>query len=132
MEPEELRFSGHAFYTSIEPFYPKEYYIYWQSQHESNIVVHTWSKGKQESQYQTLSFRNRTKIFPDQLSFGNLSLVIEPLMLEDDQLSLEVTVSGNKPTKKLCQMTLYIAGTMLSTLLSMPNEKLKLKLLLLC
>ncbi|KAG8000864.1 hypothetical protein GBF38_018135, partial [Nibea albiflora] len=34
----------------------------------------------------------------------------EPLMLEDDRLSLEVTVSGNQPAKKLCQMTLYIAA----------------------
>ncbi|GLD51548.1 CD276 antigen homolog [Lates japonicus] len=59
---------------------------------------------------QCVSTVARTKIFPDLLSSGNFSLIIEPLMLKDDQTSLEVVfMQGNKEREKPCQLTLYVA-----------------------
>lgn len=103
-------------HTFSEPFHPEQSFIYWQGQNNGNVVVHFYAKGRQEFQHQGPSFRNRTKIFPDQLASGNFSLLIDPLMLKDDQTSLEVVVlSGNRPREKLCQTTVYVSGMMLGT-----------------
>lgn len=112
-------------HTVNEPFQPEQTYIYWQGQNNSNTVVHVYSRGIEEYQHQSQSFNNRTKIFPDLLSSGNFSLIIEPLMLKDDQTSLEVVfMQGNKEREKPCQLTLYVAGMVLGTYLFMANKKL--------
>ncbi|XP_071383261.1 CD276 antigen-like [Centroberyx affinis] len=92
-----------------EPFQPAESRIYWQGQGDSNIVVHVYNKGQEEFQTQSETFRNRTKIFPDQLPLGNLSLVIEPVKLGDDRTSSEVVFMSSR-TEKVCQWTLYVAA----------------------
>ncbi|XP_040912880.1 CD276 antigen homolog isoform X2 [Toxotes jaculatrix] len=98
-------------HTLSGPFDHTKSLIYWQSQDSSPIVVHAYVKGKQEFQHQNSSFENRTKIFPDQLPFGNFSLIITNLTLKDDQISLKVFfMPGNNPSKvHLCPVTLYVA-----------------------
>ncbi|XP_051260229.1 CD276 antigen homolog isoform X2 [Dicentrarchus labrax] len=96
-------------YTSSETFNPKQSSIYWQGKNYPYIVVHVYRHGKENFEHQNQPYINRTKIFTDQLPSGNLSLVIEPLMLEDDQTSLEVVVSGKVGSSdKVCQTTLYV------------------------
>uniref|UniRef100_A0A4W6E1Q9 Ig-like domain-containing protein n=1 Tax=Lates calcarifer TaxID=8187 RepID=A0A4W6E1Q9_LATCA len=110
MEPRGARCLWLCQHTVNEPFQPEQTYIYWQGQNNSNTVVHVYSRGTEEYQHQSKSFNNRTKIFPDLLSSGNFSLIIEPLMLKDDQTSLEVVfMQGNKEREKPCQLTLYVA-----------------------
>lgn len=88
-----------------EKFIPEQTSIYWQS---NSIVLHIFSKGQEEFQHQSESFKNRTAIFCDQLASGNFSLVINPLMLKDDQLSIEVAYIPESRT--LCQTTVHVAG----------------------
>ncbi|XP_026151052.1 ICOS ligand-like isoform X2 [Mastacembelus armatus] len=98
-------------HTLSEPLQTGEISIYWQGQNNSHIVVHVYTKGKEDFKYQSQTFKNRTKIFPDQLSSGNFSLAIEPLTLRDDQTFLEVILApGNRPSEKLCQTSLYVAA----------------------
>ncbi|CAI5656553.1 unnamed protein product [Oreochromis niloticus] len=66
------------------------------------------SSGQEEFQHQSESFKNRTAIFHDQLASGNFSLVINPLMLKDDQLSIEVAYIPESRT--LCQNTVHVAA----------------------
>ncbi|XP_005745765.1 uncharacterized protein LOC102196298 isoform X2 [Pundamilia nyererei] len=63
---------------------------------------------QEEFQHQSESFKNRTAIFRDQLASGNFSLVINPLMLKDDQLSIEVAYIPESRT--LCQTTVHVAA----------------------
>ncbi|XP_039883347.1 butyrophilin subfamily 2 member A2-like isoform X1 [Simochromis diagramma] len=88
-----------------EKFIPEQTSIYWQS---NSIVLHIFSKGQEEFQHQSESFKNRTAIFCDQLASGNFSLVINPLMLKDDQLSIEVAYIPESRT--LCQTTVHVAA----------------------
>lgn len=88
-----------------EKFIPEQTSIYWQS---NSSVLHVFSKGQEEFQHQSESFKNRTAIFCDQLASGNFSLVINPLMLKDDQLSIEVAYIPESRT--LCQTTVHVAG----------------------
>ncbi|XP_026233204.1 CD276 antigen-like [Anabas testudineus] len=98
-------------YIFSEPFQPEQSLIFWQGYKKMDIVLHIYRKGQQEFHYQSQSFQNRTTVFPDQLPSGNFSLVIEPLMLQDNQIFIEVIfLSENKPTKKLCQTTVYVAA----------------------
>ncbi|XP_019208125.1 T-lymphocyte activation antigen CD80 isoform X1 [Oreochromis niloticus] len=88
-----------------EKFIPEQTSIYWQS---NSSVLHVFSKGQEEFQHQSESFKNRTAIFHDQLASGNFSLVINPLMLKDDQLSIEVAYIPESRT--LCQNTVHVAA----------------------
>ncbi|XP_067458983.1 CD276 antigen homolog [Thunnus thynnus] len=98
-------------HTFSKPFQPEKSFIYWQGQDNSGLVVYMYNKGKPDLKHQSQSFKNRTKIFPDQLHDGNLSLVIEELILKDDQTSLEVIFnSPSESTKKLCQTTVCVAA----------------------
>ncbi|XP_029936961.1 butyrophilin subfamily 1 member A1-like [Myripristis murdjan] len=91
------------------PFQPQESRIYWQTQ--DDIVLHVYNAGQEEYEYQDKTFQNRTKIFPDQLSLGNFSLVIEPLMLRDDRISLTVVyMAATQAGITICQQTLYVAA----------------------
>ncbi|XP_056244575.1 CD276 antigen homolog [Seriola aureovittata] len=96
--------------TFSKPFQPEESLIYWQS--KALIVAHVYAKGKEEFKYQHQLFKNRTKIFPDQLSSGNFSLVIESLMLKDDKTAFEVIFinSTSDQPEKLCQVTLHVSA----------------------
>uniref|UniRef100_A0A3B4T4H2 Ig-like domain-containing protein n=1 Tax=Seriola dumerili TaxID=41447 RepID=A0A3B4T4H2_SERDU len=98
--------------TFSKPFQPEESFIYWQGQSKAVIVAHVYAKGKEEFEHQDQLFKNRTKIFPDQLSSGNFSLVIESLMLEDDKTAFEVIFinSTSEQPEKLCQVTLHVSG----------------------
>lgn len=120
-------------YIFSEPFQPEQSLIFWQGYKKMDIVLHIYRKGQQEFHYQSQSFQNRTTVFPDQLPSGNFSLVIEPLMLQDNQIFIEVIfLSENKPTKKLCQTTVYVAGMMLNIFLLMANEKFAVSYIKLC
>lgn len=86
--------------------------IYWQgSNNNTDLVVLAYVKGKEEVEHQSKQFNKRTKIFPDQLASGNLSLVIWPLKLEDDQTQLKVVVLFRyKTDQSFCQTTLHVAA----------------------
>lgn len=90
-----------------EPFQPNDSFIYWQSL--NNTVLHAYVNGKEESIHQNQLFKNKTKIFADQLPFGNFSLVIDPLTLNDNT-SLEVIFVEKMNPKRLCPVTVYVAG----------------------
>ncbi|GAA6225249.1 CD276 antigen homolog [Lates japonicus] len=93
-------------HTFTEPFQPNDSFIYWQSL--NNTVLHAYVNGKEESKHQNQLFKNKTKIFPDQLPFGNFSLVIDPLTLNDNT-SLEVIFVEEMNPKRLCPVTVYVA-----------------------
>ncbi|XP_029979946.1 ICOS ligand-like [Sphaeramia orbicularis] len=89
-----------------DPSEAKESRIYWQGI-EPSKVLHFCKEGEENLDHQDESFKNRTKIFPNQIPSGNLSLAIK-LDLEHDNNSVEVVISS-KDTKKICQTTLNVA-----------------------
>lgn len=98
-----------------KPFQPEESYIYWHGQNDSPPVLFMYNKGEPDLKHQTKSFENRTKIFPDELHYGNFSLVVEKMKLEDDQTSLEIIFLSADDTLRICQTTVYVAGMIFCT-----------------
>ncbi|XP_026232242.1 ICOS ligand-like isoform X2 [Anabas testudineus] len=100
-----------CYHTFSEPFQPNNSLIYWQGCRKPHILLHAYVYGKEEFQHQNRSFKNRTTIFPDQLPSRNFSLIIEPLMLQDDQIDIEVIFRSQiKSTNRFCQTTVYVAA----------------------
>ncbi|CAK6968407.1 CD276 antigen-like [Scomber scombrus] len=97
-------------HTLSETFQPKKTNIYWQGRSKSDLLLYMYRKGKHDLEFQSQSFKNRTKIFPDQLYLGNVSLIIEELTLQDDKTSLEVIFIPASGTKTLCPTTLYVSA----------------------
>uniref|UniRef100_A0AAZ1Y2E8 Ig-like domain-containing protein n=1 Tax=Oreochromis aureus TaxID=47969 RepID=A0AAZ1Y2E8_OREAU len=96
--------------TLSEQFDPEKVGIYWQNQN-NNEMLHYYRNGKEDLEHQSVSFKNRTKIFPDQLRSGNLSLIIDPLMPEDNLKSLKVVFNHAGDIKdKLCQTMVHVAA----------------------
>uniref|UniRef100_A0A3Q0T502 Uncharacterized protein n=1 Tax=Amphilophus citrinellus TaxID=61819 RepID=A0A3Q0T502_AMPCI len=71
--------------------------------------LHYYKNGRENLDHQSLSFKNRTRIFPKELPSGNLSLLINPLMLKDDQKSLKVVVITDS-IRSICQSIIHVAG----------------------
>lgn len=96
--------------TLSKQFDPQKVSIYWQNQNNTEML-HYYRNGKEDLEHQSLPFKNRTKIFPDQLRSGNLSLIIDPLMHEDNLKSLKVVFNHAREIKdKLCQTMVHVAG----------------------
>ncbi|XP_030614638.1 ICOS ligand-like isoform X2 [Archocentrus centrarchus] len=92
-----------------EPFAPEKISIYWQDQNDIESL-HYYKNGKENLDHQSLSFKNRTRIFPKELPSGNLSLLIDPLMLKDDQKSLKVVVITDS-IRSICQSIIHVAAS---------------------
>ncbi|XP_026001695.1 ICOS ligand-like [Astatotilapia calliptera] len=96
--------------TLSKQFDPQKVSIYWQNQNNTEML-HYYRNGKEDLEHQSLPFKNRTKIFPDQLRSGNLSLIIDPLMHEDNLKSLKVVFNHAREIKdKLCQTMVHVAA----------------------
>ncbi|XP_041115351.1 CD276 antigen-like [Polyodon spathula] len=68
-------------HTAVQKERQENVMIYWQT--DDDDVVHEFSKGKEELQHLGEAYKNRTRIFPDELGKGNFSVQIAPVRHTD-------------------------------------------------
>ncbi|XP_033867207.1 CD276 antigen homolog [Acipenser ruthenus] len=83
--------------------------IYWQTKDED--VVHEFSKGKEDLQHLGEAYKNRTRIFLDQLEKGNFSLQIAPVRHTDDNVYICYFNDGRGPMSNPCTVKLEVTAS---------------------
>lgn len=83
--------------------------IYWQTKDED--VVHEFSKGKEDLQHLDEAYKNRTRIFLDQLEKGNLSLQIAPVRHTDDNVYICYFNDDRGPMSNPCTIKLEVTAS---------------------
>ncbi|NXD35663.1 BTNLA protein, partial [Copsychus sechellarum] len=88
--PGQLDATCHAFVgetvvlpcTTSPPGEPNKSMLYWQI--NTTKVVHFSKNGQDSPEYQDKNFKGRTSLFPDQMKYGNFSLKLSNVTLEDN------------------------------------------------
>ncbi|KAJ8386793.1 hypothetical protein AAFF_G00167420 [Aldrovandia affinis] len=90
--------------------------IYWQGRNgkgsKDQEVMQVFNKGQKEGNLVNSLYRNRTRFFEDELRFGNFSLVIDPVKIEDDRTILVVFYEKDNKSgfTETCRATLQVAA----------------------
>ncbi|KAJ8004583.1 hypothetical protein DPEC_G00137780 [Dallia pectoralis] len=89
------------------PINTAETRIIWQD--GTDKVLHAIDKGQEAFQHQDPWYKNRTTFDLDHLASGNLSLLLNPVNVGDDQMTLTV-IRISDISEKVCQCRVYVAA----------------------
>lgn len=83
--------------------------IYWQTLENVPDSVHVYNDGKEESKDQSEKYKQRTKLFLDQLKNGNFSLQLVSIKVSDEKV-YECYYQTDVVMKRVCKIHLQVAA----------------------